>query len=161
MNINNISEKDCEYFLPPIKYGKVIDIINGSTIMIASTLSYDDTYYKFIIKMKNIICPNIKSKNVNERLCGIIAKDFLKDILLNKIVSITNILSDSYGKILADVIADDLHINNLLINENLAIEYNGGKKPHIEWFDYYKEKHTDYTTSNSPYKKLKELDFNY
>ena len=161
MNINNISEKDCKYFLPPIKYGKVIDVINGNTIVIATTLSYDETYYKFTIKIKNIICPNLKSKNHDERICGIIAKDFLKDMLLNKIVSITNLSSDSYGKILADVNTDGLHINNLLMDENLAIEYHGGKKPDINWFEYYKEKHTDYSTSNSPYKKLKDLDFNY
>ena len=64
MNINNISENDCEYFLPPIKYGKVIDIINGSTIMIATTLSYDECYYKFMIKMNNTICLNLKSKMI-------------------------------------------------------------------------------------------------
>lgn len=161
MNINNISEKDCKYFLPPIKYGKVINVINGNTIIIATTLSYDETYYKFTIKIKNIICPNLKSKNDNERICGIIAKDFLKDMLLNNIVSVKNMSNDSYGTILADVSTDDLNINNLLIDEYLAVEYHGGKKPNINWFEYYKEKHTDYTTSNSPYKKLKELDFNY
>ena len=160
MNINNITEKDCNIFVPPIKYGKVIDIINGNTIMIATTLSYDDEYYKFIIKIKNIICPNLKSKSDSERICGIIAKDFLKDILLNKIVSISDISTDSYGTILAYLKTDDLYMNDLLINENLAIEYHGGKKPDIDWFEYYKEKHTDYTTSNSPYKKL-ECDFNY
>lgn len=160
MNINNINEKDCNFFVPPIKYGKVIDVINGNTIMIATTLSYDETYYKFTIKIKNIICPNLKSNNDSERLCGIIAKDFLKDILLNKIVSISDISTDSYGKILAYLKTDDLYINDLLINENLAIEYHGGKKPEIDWFEYYKEKHTNYTTSNSPYKKL-ECNFNY
>ena len=66
----------------------------------------------------------------------------------------------SYGKILAYLKTDDLYINDLLINENLAIEYHGGEKPNIDWFEYYKEKHTDYTTSNSPYKKL-ECNFNY
>ena len=161
MNINNISEKDCKIFLPPIKYGRVIDIINGNTITIATTLSYDEEYYKFVIKIKDIICPNLKSKDENERLCGIIAKDFLKDILLNKIVLVSNISVDSYGTILANLETDGLYINDLLIKENLAIEYHGGKKIDINWFDYYKDKHTDYTTSNSPYKKLKELDFNY
>jgi endonuclease YncB( thermonuclease family) len=46
-----------------------------------------------------------------------------------KYVLLKNITTEKYGRILADVYLEDIHINKLMIDQNLAVKYDGGKKP--------------------------------
>lgn len=156
-SMDSITYKQCKVFFPPIKEGKVIKVYDGDTITIATKMPYDDNFYRFSVRIRGIDCPEIKSKNSNEKLCAIMARDFLKEIIFNKVAKLEEISYDKYGRILADVYVDDLNISELMISESLAVKYDGGRKKEIDWFEYYKEKHTDYTSSNSPYKRLKDM----
>ena len=158
-SMDSITYKQCKVFFPPIKEGKVIKVYDGDTITIATKMPYDDNFYRFSVRIRGIDCPEIKSKNSNEKLCAIMARDFLKEIIFNKVAKLEEISYDKYGRILADVYVDDLNISELMISESLAIKYDGGRKKEIDWFEYYKEKHTDYTSSNSPYKRLKDMSY--
>ena len=49
----------------------------------------------------------------------------------------TNIQNEKYGRVLADVYVDDIHLNDLLIRERYAVKYGGGTKIKPEsWFKY-------------------------
>ena len=158
-SMDSITYKQCKVFFPPIKEGKVIKVYDGDTITIATKMPYDDNFYRFSVRIRGIDCPEIKSKNSNEKLCAIMARDFLKEIIFNKVAKLEEISYDKYGRILADVYVDDLNISELMISESLAVKYDGGRKKEIDWFEYYKEKHSDYTSSNSPYKRLKDMSY--
>jgi endonuclease YncB( thermonuclease family) len=49
-------------------------------------------------------------------------------LVFNKFIKLENIQSEKYGRILADVYIDDIHLNEVLIKERYAVKYDGGTK---------------------------------
>jgi endonuclease YncB( thermonuclease family) len=92
-------------------------------------------YYRFDIRLSGIDTPEIRSKDLNEKKQAIIVRDFLRDKILDKIVILECKDFDKYGRLLADIYLSDefgnpsqIKINDLLVNNNYARLYNGGKK---------------------------------
>ena len=80
----------------------------------------------------------MKSKNQYEKECAVIAREEVSKKILHKIVTLKNIQTEKYGRILADVYIDDLCINNYMIEKRLAIAYDGGTKiSPSNWMNYY------------------------
>jgi endonuclease YncB( thermonuclease family) len=52
----------------------------------------------------------------------------MTELVLNKIVTLKNIGTEKYGRILADVYLDDLHINKWMVEKQFAVEYDGKTK---------------------------------
>jgi micrococcal nuclease len=126
-------------FVPPVDKGMVIKVYDGDTITIASKLPYPlSPLYRFSVRLNGIDCPEIKGKNDIEKECAQIAKKELSDLILNKVVSLKNVETEKYGRILADVYLGDLHLNKHMIDKRLAVSYDGGTKicP-SNWMDYY------------------------
>ena len=49
----------------------------------------------------------------------------------------SNIESEKYGRILADVYIGDIHLNELLLKERYAVKYDGGtKRKPVSWLKY-------------------------
>lgn len=135
----NIDWKDTIQFIPPIEKGVVIKVYDGDTITIASKLPYPSSpLYRFSVRLNGIDCPEIKGKDENEKQCAQIAKEEMSNLILNKIVTLKNIRTEKYGRILADVYIDELHLNNHLIQKRLAVVYDGGTKISPKnWMEYY------------------------
>ena len=58
---------------------------------------------------------------------------------MGNIVELKNLETEKYGRILADVYIDGLHINNHMLVSRLAVKYDGGtKKVPNSWLEYYK-----------------------
>jgi endonuclease YncB( thermonuclease family) len=58
-------------------------------------------------------------------------------LVLNKYVTLENIESEKYGRILADVYIGNIHLNNLLLKERYAVKYDGGTKiKPTSWIKY-------------------------
>ena len=73
-----------------------------------------------------------------EKECAIIAKETIEHLLLNQIVSLKNIKHEKYGRILADVYIGDFNVNNYLLEQRLAVSYDGGTKiSPTNWMNYY------------------------
>jgi len=131
--------KDTISFVPPIEKGVVIKVYDGDTITIASKLPYSTSpLYRFSVRLNGIDCPEMKSKNQYEKECAVIAREEVSKKILHKIVTLKNIQTEKYGRILADVYIDDLCINNYMIEKRLAIAYDGGTKiSPSNWMNYY------------------------
>ena len=53
------------------------------------------------------------------------------------LLTLKNIQSEKYGRILADVYIGDLYLNEWLIKEKYAVKYDGGaKKTPVSWLKY-------------------------
>ena len=53
-------------------------------------------------------------------------------------VTLKNIQSEKYGRILADVYLGELHLNEWLIKEKYAVRYDGGTKVSpASWLKYH------------------------
>ena len=135
----NVSYKDTIPFVPPVTMGKVIKVYDGDTITIASKLPFDGSpLYRFSVRINGIDCPEMRTKNENEKKCAKIAKKFVYDRLFNKIVLLKNVKLEKYGRILADIIIDDCCLSDLLVENNLAVKYDGGSKNcPDDWYEYY------------------------
>ena len=124
-----IKWEDTVEFKFPVHSGKVIKVYDGDTITIASKMPYENSpLYRFHVRLNGIDTPEIKGKNPDEKGVAKLARDFVSSLVLQKTVTLENIQNDKYGRILADVYVEGTHINTLLINERLAVKYDGGKK---------------------------------
>jgi len=116
-------------FIPPITEGKVIKVYDGDTFTIASKLPYDSSpIYRFSVRLNGIDAPEMKCKTNVEKLHAVKSRDALSSIILHKKVKLTNIKTEKYGRILADVYVDEIHVNKWMLDNKHAVQYNGGTK---------------------------------
>lgn len=136
--MNNITWTDTIPFVLPITHGRVIKCYDGDTITIAFKLPPYEPIYRISVRLNGIDCPEMKSKNADERKCAELAKARISDLILNKDITLKNISNEKYGRLLADVYIDDVHVNHLMISERLAVSYDGGTKRAPEnWMEYH------------------------
>ena len=125
----DIKWADTVEFTFPIQGGRVIKVYDGDTITIASKLPFNDSpLYRLSVRLNGIDTPEIKGKNDDEKTAAKNARDYLSTLILNKYVTLKNIQSEKYGRILADVYLGDIWLNELMIKERYAVKYNGGTK---------------------------------
>ena len=134
----DIKWEDTIEFTFPIKGGRVIKVYDGDTITIASKLPFDNSpLYRLSVRLNGIDTPEIKGKTDDEKIAAKQVKDALSNLILNKRVSLKNIQTEKYGRILADVYIGDVHLNGLLLKERYAVKYDGGTKKSPEsWLKY-------------------------
>jgi len=128
-NYNDIDYKSAIKFVPPVYFGKVIKVYDGDTITIASKLPYNNSpMYRFAIRLNGIDSPEIKGKTTVEKDLAKISRDKLNELIFGKIVVLKNTNTEKYGRILADVYFEDIHINQWMLDNKLAVPYDGGMK---------------------------------
>lgn len=127
--LTNIEYKDTVTFVFPIQYGKVVKVYDGDSITIAAKFpNTDGPIYRFSVRLDGIDTPEIRGKTQAEKELAKNVRDVLHEMIYGKIVELRNVSNEKYGRILADVYLGDLHINQWLVSENLAVSYDGGKK---------------------------------
>ena len=127
--LENIEYSDTRPFIYPIRFGKVVKVYDGDTITIAARLpGTDGPIYRFSVRLNGIDTPEIKGKSQAEKDLAITARNALNELIYGKIVELRNVANEKYGRILAEVYIGDVNVNEWLISENFAVEYDGGKK---------------------------------
>ena len=129
-NIHNmISWEETVPFVSPICEGQVIKVYDGDTITIASYMPYPNSpLYRFSVRLNGIDSPEIKGHSEQEKKAAKDSRSALNDKLLHRVVTLKNVQTEKYGRILADVYLEDLHINQWLLDNNYAVKYDGGTK---------------------------------
>lgn len=127
--VNPIQWKDCKPFVPPISSGQVIKVYDGDTLTVAAQLPYPESpIYRFTVRLMGIDSPEMKGKTEEERIEAHKAQKALEDLVLHKTVRLENREQEKYGRLLADVYVDKIHINQWLLDNKYAKVYNGGTK---------------------------------
>ena len=109
----------------------LIRVIDGDTIDVNIDLGFN-IWHKGRIRMAGIDTPESRTRNKAEKVLGLAAKSRLKELLKKKKLSINCTKEKGkFGRILADVLADDININKQLIEEGHARPYQGGVK--VPW----------------------------
>lgn len=124
-------------FVPNIKYGKVIKVYDGDTITIAAKYpATDNTMYRFSVRLNGIDSPEIKGKTNAEKELAKKSRDMLHNLIYNKVVSLEDVKTEKYGRLLANVHMGNICVNTWMLNNGLAIPYDGGTKTRPdEWND--------------------------
>ncbi len=113
-------------FVPPVEIGKVIKVYDGDTITVGAILL--NKAYRFSVRLRGIDTPEMKGGSPHEKELATKARDELSKRIMNKIVTLRNIETEKYGRILADVYLEEECMNEWLIKEGHAKKYDGGHK---------------------------------
>lgn len=81
------------------------------------------------VRLGGIDTPEIRGKCENEKALAQRAKDFVNRTLSGaRVVTLDNIQKDKYFRILAEIYADGVPLAQMLMDEGLAVPYDGGTK---------------------------------
>ena len=138
---DSITYKTTSVFKPEITTAKVVKVYDGDTITIATPLPYENSpVFRFSVRLRGIDCPEIRTKDDNEKECGKKARGIMIEQVFGKIVRLENVDYDKYGRVLADVYYRKLNIGEFMLKNRLAVEYHGKtKEPPKDWLLYYRE----------------------
>jgi len=89
------------------------------------------------VRLMGMDTPETRTKNKNEKIIGNLAKQRVKDLIHNALtITIKTHLDTAgkFGRILGELFIDNqtISINQLLINEKLAVPYTGSTKLSFE-----------------------------
>lgn len=120
---------------------KVVDVYDADTITII--LSIHNTFYKMKCRLYGIDSAEKRTKNFREKNASNESTNWLKYLILDKIVWIDCGKMDKYGRLLGNIYLEeeDLKnknnsVNQQLINKGFAYKYDGKKKK--DFNDWYK-----------------------
>jgi micrococcal nuclease len=110
-------------------------VVDGDTIDVTLDLGFD-ILHKCRVRLYGIDTPESRTRNLDEKARGKMAGSFLEEAIEDgeKVVIQTK-LKDSkgkYGRVLGDVVVDDININQLMVKCHLAVAYHGQSKNDVE-----------------------------
>ena len=111
---------------------KLIRVVDGDTCDALIDLGFD-TWVKKRIRFKGVDTWESRTRNKEEKVKGLAAKAYTKDLLENSDEGKFVLKSygvGKYGRVLADLFVKghEQSVNQLLIENGHAYEYDGGKK---------------------------------
>ena len=114
-------------FFPSFTEGKCVKVYDGDTFHVASYV--DGKMQRFMIRSWGYDSPELRTKNPKEKEAGIIARDFLANRIMNKIIKIEiKPVKEKYGRNLAIISDDNGEINQWMIDNGHGVPYFGGHK---------------------------------
>ena len=116
-------------FIPQLTRGKVIKVYDGNTIIIAAKNPQPDAaVVRYTICLRGIESPKLKTVNPFEKHAAVLSRDALNKLIFNKIITLQNVNIERYGRIIADIYLDDIHVNKWMLDNNYVDKYEGGKQ---------------------------------
>jgi endonuclease YncB( thermonuclease family) len=111
-------------------YAKCVYVYDGDTVHIVFRIPNSDECYKWIIRLIGIDTPEIKSKNANEKKKANEACEYLRNLILNKLIIVECLEFDKYGRLLGNLFleGDSVSLSQKMISAGFAKPYDGGHK---------------------------------
>tara|TARA_R100000655_G_scaffold108842_1_gene161729 strand:+ start:1252 stop:1671 length:420 start_codon:yes stop_codon:yes gene_type:complete len=110
-------------------------IIDGDSLVARISLGFD-IHFSSSVRLFGVDTPESRTRNLDEKARGLLAKDFLKFCIENgKKIVIKTELKDSrgkFGRVLGTIWVDGLNVNQALIDNHLAVAYFGQSKKDVE-----------------------------
>jgi len=113
----------------------VTRVVDGDTIDVILDLGFS-VLHKCRVRLYGIDTPESRTKDKDEKARGKLAAKYLEDSINNgtKII-LRSKLKDSkgkYGRVLGEIIVDNININQSMIEKYLAVQYTGQSKKDVE-----------------------------
>ncbi len=117
---------------------RITSVYDGDTIK--AIFKFRGVYNTWSCRIIGIDTPELRTKNLEEKELGYKARDFLRGLVLNKVVQLKCHKFDKYGRLLVDVkvklppplrsgvVTDNGSVKDILIQNKFALPYDGGKK---------------------------------
>ena len=118
-------------FVPDVRSGLVVKVYDGDTITIATPAVGglpQAPLYRFSVRIRGIDCPEIRASSESEKVAAKRARDALSRLIKGKMVTLSELSTDKYGRLLAKVSCKGCDISTWMLEAGLARTYHGGKR---------------------------------
>ena len=112
---------------------RVNRVIDGDSVDVCIDLGFDISFTSSV-RLYGIDTPESRTRDPDEKKCGLLAKKFLEDAVKNGKTIIIRTQKDEkgkFGRVLGSLVIDGININHKMIEENLAVAYYGQSKDSI------------------------------
>ena len=113
---------------------KIRRFVDGDTVDVDIDLGFGMIFSKQRIRLYGIDTPESRTRDKEEKFYGKLAAQFLKDqCKKGSCITLKTYLDKKgkFGRILGEIIVDGVNINQLMIEEHMAVEYHGQTKTDI------------------------------
>ena len=115
-----------------VTVSKVINVYDGDTFRVDINSLPPIVGKNIPIRVNGVDTPEIRGKCQYEKNLALKARDFVRDKLSNaKEIKLANLQRGKYFRVVANVLVDDVSLEQELLDNKLAYEYYGGKK--LSW----------------------------
>lgn len=129
-------EPDCQHTNHAFQCVKYVKNYDGDTITFRIPGVHPLFGDNISVRVRGIDTAEIRTKDKCEKEKGRNARKMVEALLKRaKRIDLKNIERGKYFRVVADVIADGKNIGDVLIKNNLARRYDGGKKDLASWCD--------------------------
>ena len=120
---------------------KIRRVVDGDTVDIDIDLGFGVWLHKERVRIYGIDTPESRTRDLEEKKFGLMAKDFVKKFVKGDKRNIkSNIIlrtqkydaKGKFGRILGDIIVDGTPLSDIMIKEHHAVPYYGQSKDKIE-----------------------------
>jgi micrococcal nuclease len=108
-------------------------VIDGDSVDVCIDLGFDISFTSSV-RLYGIDTPESRTRDPDEKKCGLLAKKFLEEAVKNGKNIIIRTQKDEkgkFGRVLGSLVIDGININHKMIEENLAVAYYGQSKDSI------------------------------
>ena len=111
----------------------IVKITDGDTFDCIMDLGFD-VLLEARVRMYGIDTPESRTRDLEEKKFGLLAKDWLIEHLNDDIIISTELDNEKgkFGRVLGTVWAEGTNINEKMIEEHMAVRYHGQAKSDIE-----------------------------
>lgn len=107
--------------------GKVVDVYDGDTVKIC--FSIFNEMFRWNCRIQGVDTPELRTKDLNEKKMGYEVRDTLRNLILNRVVTVVCGEFDKYGRLLVDITTkEQVNVTKWLIESGRAHAYDGGTK---------------------------------
>ena len=108
-------------------------VVDGDTVDVVIDLGFDIAYSSRV-RLFGIDTPESRTRDKDEKARGLISRDFLKSYLDKGgvVIRTRKDKKGKFGRVLGEMVVEDININELMIKEHHAVKYHGQSKDDIE-----------------------------
>ena len=112
-----------------IHQAKCVKCYDADTIHVVIALH--GVYTRFRCRLKGVDTAELRSKNSEEKAHAKAARDYVKSIILDKVITIHCYEFDKYGRLLVDVFTDNSSLSNTTKSINIShdLQHHAGGIP--------------------------------
>ena len=114
----------------------ILRVVDGDTVDVRLDLGFN-VWHKCRVRMVGINAPESRTRDLEEKRYGLAAKEFVKEFVRDKGGSNIVLRTRKYdakgkfGRILGDIIVDNVSMSETMIKEHHAVPYYGQSKKEI------------------------------
>jgi endonuclease YncB( thermonuclease family) len=105
---------------------KVVHVYDGDTVHLV--FEYLGHVFKWHIRIAHVDTPELRTKNLEEKKKGYETRDKLREYIDGKVVDVSCLDFDKYGRVLAEITYNGKRIDEWLIENGYAKPYEGKTK---------------------------------